>query len=245
MSAVTLITGAASGFGRAIALKLAPSRRLLLVDLNAERLEATRQACARPDEHLTWVQDLSVVDGLGERLAALLKDRAFGVEHLIHSAGLFGFQTLRAHDLAYLLKVFNVNVFSAMELIRPLTRKPVNRGLLRSITFISSINSKLGAKGHYVYAGTKASVNAMTLSLAAELAPMVRVNSVLPGTVSTGMNTELFADPNFVAATEASHPLGLGRPEDIAEAVEFLSSDSARWITGQELAVDGGRLARK
>jgi NAD(P)-dependent dehydrogenase (short-subunit alcohol dehydrogenase family) len=85
----------------------------------------------------------------------------------------------------------------------------------------------------------------MTLSLAAELAPMVRVNSVLPGTVSTGMNTELFADPNFVAATEASHPLGLGRPEDIAEAVEFLSSDSARWITGQELAVDGGRLARK
>jgi len=59
------------------------------------------------------------------------------------------------------------------------------------------------------------------------------------------MNTELFADPDFVASTEATHPLGLGKPEDIADAIEFLSSDKARWITGQELAVDGGRLARK
>ena len=57
--------------------------------------------------------------------------------------------------------------------------------------------------------------------------------------------TYLFADPNFVASTEATHPLGLGKPEDIADAIEFLSSDKARWITGQELAVDGGRLARK
>ncbi|MEK7781695.1 MAG: SDR family oxidoreductase [Verrucomicrobiota bacterium] len=245
METYTLITGAASGFGRAIALKLAPARKLILADMNAEKLEATRLACDTPEKHLTWVRDLSQLPGIGDDLAALLGAKSATVEHFVHSAGLFGFQTIRAHEMTYVNRVFNVNVFAAMEIIRPLTRKPVNKGALRSITFLSSINSKLGAKGHYVYAGSKAAVNALMLSLAVELAPTVRVNAVLPGTVGTGMNTELFADPNFVASTEATHPLGLGKPEDIADAVEFLSSDKARWITGQELAVDGGRLARK
>lgn len=245
METYTLITGAASGFGRAIALKLAPTRKLILADMNAEKLEATRLACEASEKHLTWVRDLSQLPGIGDDLAALLAAKTATVDHFVHSAGLFGFQTLRAHEMIYVNRVFNVNVFAAMEIIRPLTRKPVNKGALRSITFLSSINSKLGAKGHYVYAGSKAAVNAMMLSLAVELAPTVRVNAVLPGTVGTGMNTDLFADPNFVASTEATHPLGLGKPEDIADAVEFLSSDKARWITGQELAVDGGRLARK
>jgi NAD(P)-dependent dehydrogenase (short-subunit alcohol dehydrogenase family) len=245
METYTLITGAASGFGRAIALKLASARKLLLADVNGEKLEAVRSECASPEKHLSWVRDLSHLEGLGEELGALLAASSATVDHFIHSAGLFGFQSIRAHDMTYVMRMFNVNLFSAMDLLRPLTRKVSNKGALRSITFISSINSKLGAKGHYVYAGSKAAVNAMMLSLAVELAPAVRVNSVLPGTVGTGMNTELFADPNFVASTEASHPLGLGRPEDIADAIEFLSSDRARWITGQELAVDGGRLARK
>jgi len=245
METYTLITGAASGFGRAIALKLAPARKLLLVDVNGGKLETVRQECSPADQHLTWVRDLSRLEGLGDDLAAMMSARSATVEHFIHSAGLFGFQSIRAHDMTYVTRLFNVNLFSAMEIIRPLTRKVTNQGALRSITFISSINARLGAKGHYVYAGGKAAVNAMMLSLAVELAPTVRVNSVLPGTVGTGMNTELFADPDFVASTQATHPLGLGRPEDIADAIEFLSSDNARWITGQELAVDGGRLARK
>jgi NAD(P)-dependent dehydrogenase (short-subunit alcohol dehydrogenase family) len=245
METYTLITGAASGFGRAIALKLAPGRKLLLADVNGEKLESVRTECASPAKHLTWVRDLSQLAGLGDDLATLMSQKGATVEHFVHSAGLFGFQSIRAHDMTYVTRMFNVNLFSAMEIIRPLTKKVTNKGALRSITFISSINSKLGAKGHYVYAGSKAAVNAMMLSLAVELAPTVRVNSVLPGTVGTGMNTELFADPNFVASTEATHPLGLGQPEDIADAIEFLSSDKARWITGQELAVDGGRLARK
>jgi len=245
MAGLTLVTGAASGFGRSIALKLAAARPLLLVDYNQEKLDAVLVDCGGNSSHHGWLRDLSVVDGLGDALSDWLKERNLVVEHFIHSAGLFGFQSLRAHDMAYVSKVFNVNLFAAMELLRPLCRKPINRGALKSVTFLSSINSKLGASGHYVYAGTKAAVNAMLLSLAVELAPAVRVNSVLPGTVSTGMNTDLFADPSFVAATESAHPLGLGRPDDIAAAVQFLASDDARWITGQELVVDGGRLARK
>jgi NAD(P)-dependent dehydrogenase (short-subunit alcohol dehydrogenase family) len=132
-----------------------------------------------------------------------------------------------------------------MEIIRPLIQKRVNQGALRSITFISAIGSRLGGKGYSVYAASKGAINAMSLSLAVELAPAVRVNAVLPGTIETEMNRDHFANADFAASVQAIHPLGFGRPEDVADAVEFLSSDRARRITGQEIVVDGGRSARK
>ena len=233
----TLITGASSGFGRSIAQKLAPSRRLLLAGRNMERLEATRNSCEAPERHLLWVRDLSQLDGIGDELASLLIEKKIGIEHFIHSAGVPGIQLARANEMAFVTQLFNVNLFSAMEIIRPLTQKRVNNGALRSITFISSIATRLGASGYAVYAASKGAVNAMSLSLAVELAPAVRVNAVLPGIVETRMTKEYFTDASFVSF----YPLGFGHPEDIANAVEFLTSDRARWITGQEIVVDGGR----
>jgi NAD(P)-dependent dehydrogenase (short-subunit alcohol dehydrogenase family) len=242
----TLITGAASGFGASIAKRLAPSRKLVLSDINVERLEVARSACESPDRHFLWTRDLSRLDGIGEELAALLAAQDIVIGHYIHSAGVFGLQAARANEMAFTTRLFNVNVFSVMEIIRPLTQKRVNKGTLRSITFISSTASHIVAAGGYsAYAASKGALNAMALSLAVELAPAVRVNAVLPGIVGTEMNREHFANPDFVAAVQASHPLGLGRPEDVADAVEFLSSDHARWITGQEMVVDGGRSANK
>ena len=241
----TLITGAASGFGRCIAQKLAPSRKLLLADIEAEKLEAVCKSCENPDRHLMWVRDLNQLDGIGDALAAFLTTRKITVDHFIHSAGLFGIQFARANEMAFVNRLFNVNVFSAMEIIRPLVSKRANQGALRSITFISAIGSRLGGKGYAVYAASKGAVNAMSLSLAVELAPAVRVNAVLPGTIETEMNQVHFANADFLASVKSLHPLGVGRPEDVADAVEFLSSDRARWITGQEIVVDGGRSARK
>ena len=240
----TLITGAASGFGRSIAQRLAHSRKLLLSDINAEGLEATRNVCETPDRHLLWVRDLNQLNGLGDELASLLGAKGIGVEHFVHSAGIFGVQFARANEMAFVMRMFNVNLFSAMEILRPLTQKRVNKGMLRSITLISSIASRIQATGGYaVYAATKGALNAMAVSLAVELAPVVRVNSVLPGVVGTEMNKQHFANPDFVASLQAAHPLGLGRAEDVADVVEFLSSDRARWITGQEIVVDGGKCA--
>ncbi|MGA2243186.1 MAG: SDR family oxidoreductase [Verrucomicrobiota bacterium] len=237
----TLITGASSGFGRSIAQKLAPSRKLVLAGRNAEKLEAVRRICEAPERHLLWVRDLSRVAGLGDELASLLVAKDIGIDHFIHSAGIIMIQLARATEMACVTEVFNVNLFSAMEIIRPLVQKKVNKGALRSITLISSIATRVGASGYGVYAASKGAVNAFSLSLAIELAPAVRVNAVLPGIVGTEMNRENFANPEFVASVRATHPLGLGCPEDVADAVEFLASDCARWITGQEIVVDGGR----
>jgi NAD(P)-dependent dehydrogenase (short-subunit alcohol dehydrogenase family) len=242
--ACTLITGAASGFGRSLAKKLSSSHRLVLADIDAGKIEATRSACAA-SRHLLWARDLSRPEGVGAELAAMLEKENIGIEHFIHSAGIFGLQYARAHDMAFVARVFNVNLFSAIEIIRTLAQKRANHGALRSITFISSVGSRIGATGQYVYAASKGAVNGMCLALAVELAPAVRVNAVLPSIIETGMNSGEFSKPEFVASMKAMHPLGLGRPDDVADAVEFLISDHARWITGQELVVDGGRLAGK
>jgi len=217
-----------------------------LSDISLEKLETVRSTLPEPDQHLVWARDLSRLDGIGEELTALMAAKNVLVSHFIHSAGVFWIQPARVSELALTVRLFNVNLFSVMEIIRPLNQKRVNKGALRSITFISSTASRIVAAGGYAaYAASKGALNAMALSLAVELAPSVRVNAVLPGIVGTEMNREHFANPDFVASLQATHPLGLGRPEDVADAVEFLSSDHARWITGQELVVDGGRSANK
>jgi len=233
----TLITGASSGFGQSIARKLSGSRKLILGGRNAEKLEASRQSCARPDQHLIWARDLGRVEGLADDLATWLTEKEARVEHLVHSAGITGIQLARATDMAFVGGVFNVNVFSAMEIIRSLLQKRVNHGALQTITFISSIATRVGASGYFAYAASKGAVNALSLSLAVELAPAVRVNAILPGIVQTQMTREYFTNSDFVSL----YPLGFGHPEDMADAVEFLISDRARWITGQEIVVDGGR----
>ncbi len=80
-------------------------------------------------------------------------------------------------------------------------------------------------------------------ALAVELAPAVRVNSILPGAIRTPMSETTFADPAIVEKLNKDYPLGVGAPEDIAEAVAFVLSPRSRWLTGQEFVIDGGRTA--
>ncbi|KQP99925.1 short-chain dehydrogenase [Methylobacterium sp. Leaf121] len=80
-------------------------------------------------------------------------------------------------------------------------------------------------------------------ALAVELAPGVRVNSVLPGSIRTPMTETIFADPVTAERLVKDYPLGIGLPSDITHAVIFLMSDQARWITGHQMVVDGGRSA--
>lgn len=237
----TLITGASSGFGSSIARKMSANRRLILVGRKAETLEQVRGKCQNPDQHLIWVRDLGNLAGIGDELIAFLTAKNVTVDHLVHSAGLLTIQYARALEMPSVEQLFNVNVFSALEIIRPLVQKKVNHGALRSITFISSVATRLGAAGYSAYAASKGAINGISLSLAVELAPAVRVNAVLPGIVGTEMNTEHFANPEFVKSVMDTHPLGLGQAEDVAATVEFLASERARWITGQEIVVDGGR----
>ena len=103
---------------------------------------------------------------------------------------------------------------------------------------ISALVSQRGDRCNSIYAASKGAINGLVYSLAQELAP-IRVNAIMPGMVDTPMAGRV--DENFREEIWNRNPLGKGNPEDIANYVDFLLSENARWITGQTAFVDGGQ----
>jgi NAD(P)-dependent dehydrogenase (short-subunit alcohol dehydrogenase family) len=111
-----------------------------------------------------------------------------------------------------------------------------------SVVLFSSVAASHGFSNHASIAMAKGAVEGLTVSLAAELAPQVRVNAIAPSLTRTPLAESLVANPQMAAAIEKMHPLGrLGSADDLAAAAAFLLSDDSAWMTGQVLRVDGGR----
>lgn len=238
-----LVTGASSGIGREMAISLSGRYRLILGGRDAVRLEQTRAACRSPERHRCWARDLADIATLAEALTGFLAEHDTRVGGFVHCAAILKVLPLRSITIAHAQEVMNTNVLAAMEITRVLVRKQVNAKNLGSIVFISSIAAQFGAKGFTAYCASKAALDGLMKALAVELGPQVRVNSVLPGGVKTPMTAAMFDDPATAERLLRDYPLGVGLPSDISDAVAFLLSDQARWITGQQLAVDGGRSA--
>jgi NAD(P)-dependent dehydrogenase (short-subunit alcohol dehydrogenase family) len=238
-----LITGASSGIGQAIAVRLSNESRLVLHGRDVQRLEDTRSRCAHPDRHLIWPYDLRETGGLAQSLCDFIKQKSIGIESFIHSAGILKILPIRSVDCQTLGEVMNVNFVSASAIISHLVKKKVNGQRLRSVLLISSIASNFGAPGFSMYSARKGALDGLMRALAIELAPAVRVNSLLPGAIKTPMTTEMLADPEVQAKFNRDYPLGLGEVDDIVNAAIFLVSEQAKWITGQQIIVDGGRTA--
>lgn len=237
----TLVTGASSGIGRSIAIALSQSRHLILHGRDSRRLEETRSQCASPNLHMTWAMNLAEPRQIQATLSELLHNRQMAIESFVHCAGVLRILPMRQMDLKTAYEVMNVNFHSAAEIIRLLLKRAINHHRLRNIVFVSSTASKFGANGFNLYCASKGALDSMMRALAVELAPEIRVNSVLPGGVRTEMTQAMFDDPHLMNRLGANYPLGLGQPSDIAAAVEFLLSERSRWVTGQQLIVDGGR----
>lgn len=235
-----LITGASSGMGREMAIRFSEHYRLIVNGRNLERLQETVTLCHNPDQHLIWQYDLSNIELLEESLTVLLKESE-PVNYFVHCAGMMKNYPVKMVNVELLQQTFNTNVFSAELITKLLVNKKLNKNALKSIVLISSNISGFGAKAHSVYGASKGAVDALMKSLAMELAPAIRVNSVLPGAVRTALTEHVFEDEELIKRMEETYPLGLGNTSDIYEAVKFLLSDDARWITGQQLYVDGGR----
>ena len=236
-----LLTGASSGIGREMAIQMSREHLLILGGRDSVRLNETRQVCCAPENHIIWQFDLSLVDELAASITALLAAEKARVSAFVHCAAVLKMLPLKSLTLEQIRDTFNTNFFSAMELTTVLMKKKINDRQLRSIVFISSIASKFGARGFSAYSASKGALDALMKSLAVELAPEVRANSVLPGGVRTRMTDRIFENTEMVAKFERDYPLGIGEATDIVNAVEFLISEKSRWITGQQMIVDGGR----
>ncbi len=237
----TLITGASSGIGQRIAIQLSEYNNLILCGRNISRLQATYDQCNRKRTHFLWEFDLENVNSIKESFEYFLSKNELNVDAFVHSAGNMKVLHMKNVDYKISLQIFNVNFFSATEIIALLLKKRINDGYLKNIIFISSILGEYGARGHNLYSATKAALDGLMRSLALELAPNVRVNSVLPGGVRTKMSEAAYNDAVILEKSINEYPLGIGGTEDIANMVEFLISEKAKWITGQQMIVDGGR----
>lgn len=236
-----LITGASSGMGREMAIQFSSVFRVILNGRDVERLEETRRLCTNPREQLLWPCDLSDVGEIETVFANFLCESNLRVNYFVHCAGFMKVYPLKMVTATLFQNTFNVNVIAGALLVKVLMKRKVNDRALKSVVFISSNISNFGAKAFSVYGASKGAVDSLMRSLAVELAPQVRVNSVLPGGVRTTMTEHMYQDEDLVNRMAAVYPLGLGEVKDIYMAVNFLLSDAARWVTGQQFTVDGGR----
>jgi len=238
-----LITGASSGIGRATAILAAGlGAEVVLVARRVDELEVTRKMMSGPDRHTVIAGDLTDGDFVRDLVA-----KTGPCDGFVHAAGIAPIAPAGLVSDNLLAQTGRLNCGAFIELMNGFAKKSNRRGETFSAVVVSSVAARSGWAGGTAYCATKGAVSAAVRALAVDLAPQgVRVNAVSPSGIATPlydaqarMNPEAAA--NHIAATQ---PLGLGKPEQVAAPICFLLSDAASFITGADLPVDGGYLAR-
>lgn len=231
-----VITGAARGMGMVAAeIFAAEGAKLALCDRDegavsavAERLGCFGAACDVSSE-----ADVA-------RFAEQAEAAMGGVDGLVNSAGIFLMKPLMQTDLAEWQRVMDINLTGTMLVCKTLA-PAMKRAGGGTMVNISSVGGLRPSTSSGAYCVSKAGVIMLSNSLAAELGPEIRVNTVCPGTVPTDMITELLAtDGTKDRLTDTPALKRLGRPEDIIKAILFLTLDESSYITGDTMTVDGG-----
>lgn len=241
-----LITGASSGIGRVIAeVFSAQGARIVAVSRDQSRLEQTINLLSGKG-HISLqcdVADPLQIENLFDEACAIVGE----IDAVVHSAGIQKTLPLQAIKESDFDDVFNTNVKSAQFIAKSYRKKSRYNKSGSSLIFISSVAAVCGEPAISTYSASKAALLGLCRSLASELARNnIRVNCIAPGHVETEMAIEFAKSLTNEQRLRIhnKHPLGLGKPEDVANAALYLASDLARWVTGTTLYVDGGYSAQ-
>ncbi len=241
-----IVTGATSGIGRATAMRLAQEGlAVVAVGRNAGALAEIEAAIVQAGGACAQVQADVVTDEAPGHIVSAAVQAFGGVDALVNAAGIIASASLEGTDDDAWDRMMDINVRAPFRLMRAATPHLIaRRGAVVNVSSVAGLRSFPGILS---YAVSKAAVDQLTRCSALELAPRgVRVNAVNPGVVVTelhrrgGMNEQQYAA--FLERTRETHPLGRpGSVEEVAELIAFLASSRSAWITGETVAIDGGR----
>jgi 3-oxoacyl-[acyl-carrier protein] reductase len=227
-----LIVGAGSGIG------------LALTKLLSEKGHKVYAMTSQP-ENLGQLQNIELVQA--DFLSADWKgdDLPESLDGLVYCPGTINLKPIRGLKVDDFRHDFEVNVVGAVKVIQA-ALKALKKGGHASIVLFSTVAVAQGMPFHASIAAAKGAVEGLAKSLAAELAPTIRVNAIAPSLTETPLASRLLSSPEKMEASANRHPLKrIGQAGDIAHMAAFLLSDQTSWITGQVIGVDGGMAALK
>lgn len=232
-----IVVGAGGGIGTALCKQLVASgHQVMLVGRNEAKLQALANELQQPFQ----VCDATDWDGLAG-VADYTLEQFGGLDGAVNLAGSILLKPAHLTSKDELQSVIEANLITAFGLVRTIAPRLKKQGG-GSIVLMSSGGAAIGLTSHEAIAAAKAGVAAMARAAAATYgASNVRINSVAPGLVETDLTSRIWQNERSADASRAMHPMGrLGKPEDIASMIAWLLAPENSWITGQDIAVDGG-----
>ncbi|XP_011200676.2 3-oxoacyl-[acyl-carrier-protein] reductase FabG [Bactrocera dorsalis] len=245
---VVIVTGASSGIGAATAEAFAKEgSKVVLVGRNIANLKATEVACKAANSKVELLLITADVTVDAERIVNSTIEKFGQLDVLVNNAGVGERASILDIEVEQFDRLMNINLRSVFLLTKFATPHLVKTQ--GNIVNVSSVAGMRSLAGSAVYCTSKAAVDQFTRCIALDLAPMnVRVNAVNPGVIITdihrrsGLSEAEYA--NFLEHSKSTHALGrVGYAKEVADAIIFLASDSASFITGATLPIDGGRHA--
>ena len=235
-----IVTGAASGIGLAAAKRLgSEGAQVLIADLDSEKAESGARETIRAGAPDAFGIACDVADEEAVQNAVDAIIGRFGqLNIVINNAGVMVFKAIEEQTGSDWLKVLNVDLLGAFYFTKQAFLR-MNGGTIVNISSVHAVETTPLVSS---YAAAKAALVSLTRSSSLEgKSKGIRVNAILPGAVDTPM---LWENPNIKSGVETINLTDVGKPEDIASAIAYLASDDSKFIDGEALRVDGGRLSR-
>lgn len=235
---IFLVTGASSGIGRQVALDLnAYGASVIAIARDNERLEMLKADSRHPGNMHIEIRDLARdVESLPGYVTELRKK--YGkFQGMAFCAGIAEVKPLQAIQLESMRKIFEINYFSPVFMLKGFCDRRNNTGDRASAVIVSSISAFKSDKGHTAYSGSKAAIAASAKCIAREASGSnVRVNCVSPSDVRTPLTESKIENEN------SKYPFGCGEATDVANTVVYLLSDQSKWTTSQNYIIDCGYM---
>ncbi len=238
-----IVTGGASGIGKAVVKTLASEgASTAILDINLQSAQnVAEEASSQGGKAIALYADVTQPDSMNEAVSRAIDE--FGhIDILVSNAGWDEMKPFNDTDPSFWHRVVDINYLGHLAVIKAVLSHMIEHNTGRIVT-VASDAGRVGSSGEVVYSGAKGGVIAFTKALAREVSRNgIRINCVCPGLVDTPLLASTTSDNDkIINAIVRSIPMKrVGQPQEIADAICFLASHQAEYITGQTLSVDGG-----